>query len=323
MKKLLLISIGVVLILSSCSSSKDLQKTSTNAKEDVLKEVSDSLRVYKSEKLRLEALIRQMEFLAGEFDVTKCPQIVFPKGAAMMDKDSVQKLVNELNQAIDDMASGANNTIKKYADGTIELKGRIKNFKSINEKQSQTITEVTKERDSLRMAKQKERIIKETVTITKTKHKKTSFLNQWWLFPAGMIFWALLGGRIKRFFKSINLFTKKTNTMNSLTFLSIFEFGWGGLLTLTLVLLGGATLLFLYAKRVSNSGTSQQTGKGTVYTNEKTPIWKISFFKGGVVLVILWIIIMFMIASDYKHAKPYTPTIQTDTTRQAAEDIGK
>lgn len=111
--------------------------------------------------------------------------------------------------------------------------------------------------------------------------------------------------------------------------LNIFDFGWGGILVLTVVFLGGATAMFLCANKVSKSGGQTQgtvgTGKGTTYDGKKTPIYNVSFFWYGVILVVAYLCILAFIKSDYRKqkAKDGVPQEQTDTTRQAAEEMIK
>lgn len=108
-----------------------------------------------------------------------------------------------------------------------------------------------------------------------------------------------------------------------MTLLSIWEFGWGGLLAITIAVLGGSIAMFLYAVKISKSGGQTQAtpgnGKGTTYDNERTPIYKISFFKGSVVLFIAWVIIMFSIARSYAPDKPHTVTPLEDGRKAAGE----
>jgi len=108
--------------------------------------------------------------------------------------------------------------------------------------------------------------------------------------------------------------------------LNIFDFGLGGLALITLVVLGGAIAALLYAIKISKSGGQKQgtvgTGKGTTYDNEKTPLTKISFFKGAVVLFVAWVVIMIIIASNYSKPKEHNVTPLEDG-RQAAEEMIK
>lgn len=197
---LLLCVIGMVALFSSCSSSKNVTKERIVIDSSATKELQDSIRLLKTEVTRLEQTIKESEYATYEFDSTKCPQIVFPVGSAMLNKDSIQRLINDLNNGI----NGLNNKVKRYADGTIEITGRLKNVTQLKEKQSQLIAQQEKLIDSLKQVKQKETVSVNKEEEKKTVTKKTKFLPDWWLFPLGMacgiFLWARFGSGIKTFF---------------------------------------------------------------------------------------------------------------------------
>jgi hypothetical protein len=124
----------------------------------------------------------------------------------MANNDTVQKLILDLNSAINKM-NLMENKIKTYADGSVEASGRIKMFKRENEKLSRFTIEQQKIIDSLRSIKQNDVSVVETKKEEKKLDKKTKVLPDWWLFPLGFIvgilFWAKFGKRVRL------LFTKK------------------------------------------------------------------------------------------------------------------
>lgn len=169
--------------LSSCTTTKEVNKHSLVKDSSVVKELQDSIRLLISEKAWLEQVLKENEYATVEFDSTRCPQIVFPEGAAMLNKDSIQRLVNDLNNSI----LGLNNRIRTYADGSREITGRLRSATYSKDKEIQQRLKLEREVDSLRQLKQKEKVVVNTVEKIKEVRKKTKFLNQWWLLPAGFI----------------------------------------------------------------------------------------------------------------------------------------
>jgi len=134
---LALISISLLLFVLSigCTTQKHIVTAKTNIDSSVIRELQDSVRLLVTEKQGLEQKIHELEFGSVIFDSTRCPQIHFPEGAAMMNKDSVQSLIDQLNESI----SGMNNKIKRYADGTIEVTGRLKSANYSKDKLSEIV----------------------------------------------------------------------------------------------------------------------------------------------------------------------------------------
>lgn len=178
------LALALVLSLGSCTSTKDVHKTETVTNTDKEKQLSDSLRVVTAERDIYKQQAEQSEYLITTYDTTPCPAILIPDCPAMLNKDSVQRLVTDLNNAI----AGLNNKVKRYADGTVEYQGKIKSVSYSLTKTQLLLIQKDKVIDSLKLVKQKEKIVEKVITVEKEKHSKTSFLSQWWLFPAGMLF---------------------------------------------------------------------------------------------------------------------------------------
>jgi hypothetical protein len=205
---LLLCIFGMVALFAGCTSTKNLEKQKEEVRIKQTRELIDSLDFYKKEVLRIESELRESEYNTVTFDSTKCPEVHIPDCPGMANNDTVQKLILDLNSAINKM-NLMENKIKTYADGSVEASGRIKMFKRENEKLSRFTIEQQKIIDSLRSIKQKDVAVVETVKEEKKLDKKTSW-GLWWL-------WLLIGFSIhdalsmkKGFVYSLfKLFTKK------------------------------------------------------------------------------------------------------------------
>lgn len=179
--------------MTSCTSTKHFQKTENRKDSSTTETKSDSTAYYKAEAIRLESELKQLQYLTAEFDSTKCPEIKFPEGAALLNKDSVQRLVNDLNNAL----NGVNNKLKVNADGSLELSGRIKQFKYSNEILEKKLLEKT---DSIQLLQKKlaeKKTEVKTEYITVEKKSKTKFLNFWWLLAIGIVIGWILRSKIK------------------------------------------------------------------------------------------------------------------------------
>lgn len=184
--------------LSSCTTTKEVNKTSLVKDSTAIKELQDSLHLLRSEKATLEQLLRESEFATVEFDSTRCPQIHFPEGAAMLNKDSVQRLITDLNNSI----AGLNNRIRTYADGSREITGRLKSATYSRDKEVQSRLQLERIVDSLRQVKQKEKVVTHTEIKEVVKRKKTKLLTN--VLP-----WIILGYVIRWKQKNILSFLRR------------------------------------------------------------------------------------------------------------------
>lgn len=184
--------------LSSCTTTKEVNKTSLVKDSTAIKELQDSLHLLRSEKATLEQLLRESEFATVEFDSTRCPQIHFPEGAAMLNKDSVQRLITDLNNSI----AGLNNRIRTYADGSREITGRLKSVTYSRDKEVQSRLQLERIVDSLRQVKQKEKVVTHTEIKEVVKRKKVKVLTM--VLP-----WILLGYVIRWKQKNILSFLRR------------------------------------------------------------------------------------------------------------------
>lgn len=173
--KILLISL-LSWLLTSCTSTKDLHTVTVNKDSIYAETLKDSIRVIKSEKSVLEQELRESQFASVIFDSTRCPKIVFPVGVALLNKDSIQRLVTDLNNAID----GLNNKVKVFADGSFEANGRVKKANYSIDRLGRLILERDATIDSFKQVLSKKKTEVKTDTTTNDLHKKTSFFS-WWI----------------------------------------------------------------------------------------------------------------------------------------------
>lgn len=147
---LALFLIGMVVVFSSCTSTKHITTQTLNKDSLRVEEQSDSIRVLKSEINRLTSEVNELQFGVVRFDT------VFVAG------DTVKNIVT-------------------IHDGNIEAKGRIISAVVSKNVYTKIIAENQRLIDSLRAVKNKI----ETKVVTKTEYVdrkvKRSFLT-WWIF---------------------------------------------------------------------------------------------------------------------------------------------
>ncbi|CAL7961522.1 membrane hypothetical protein [Gammaproteobacteria bacterium] len=192
--------IVLVMVIQSCTSTKKFSQVTDTASEVRIETLQDSLSVIKQEKEHLENLIREMEFTSVIFDSTRCPEIPrLPEGIAMLNKDSVQELIDKYNYII----NGLSNKIVIASDGSITASGRIKQLQRTTDKLLQTIADKDKRYDSLLKTKQE---VKQENKHEQTKiasSKKVTFLNFWWLLVIGTIIGFIIRSYLPNIFSSI------------------------------------------------------------------------------------------------------------------------
>lgn len=150
------------LLLSGCNSTKQVTKQTKTVDSSHIKELSDSIRLLKTENEKLTADIRELQYAQVLFDTIYMPG------------DTVV------------------NTITITKDGEIKATGRITAGYVTKNVLTKIVAEKNRVIDSLASLKQKETVKLVTRTEYKDKYVKTNFLSQWWLFPAGMIFMAAI-----------------------------------------------------------------------------------------------------------------------------------
>jgi len=170
-----------IVALSACTTTKKSFTHAVNSDSLHIVSLTDSVNMLKIEYERLEQINRENQFITVVFDSTQCPKIRFPEGAALMNKDSIQKLINNLNDAID----GMNNKINVDANGAIQANGKIKQLTYSKDKLIQIIQEKDKIIDSLGKRKFEDKTDVKKSDVTTITKKKTTFLNFWWLLIVG------------------------------------------------------------------------------------------------------------------------------------------
>lgn len=209
MKKLLLILLCLVVILFSCTTTKSVQKNSTSTDLTNVQELRDSIHMLESEVETLSQTINESEYVSAEFDSTKCPDIRLPGCPAMLNKDSVNQLIADLNNAI----SGMRNQVKISADGSVEANGRLKSVKYQKDKQEQTISELQRTIDSLKSVQQISTVSVKTNTSSEHMELKRKLLTNWWLYLLAFVLGWLSCMQFRKSLPNIstitNLFKKK------------------------------------------------------------------------------------------------------------------
>jgi hypothetical protein len=159
-----------MLLLFSCTSTKNVATKHETIDSTALNEKSDSIRVLLSEVYRLTQEIHELQYAGVVFDSSRCPPSIInvPKDCNV---DSIMALLDLYK-----------NKVTIYADGKIEAEGKLKSAYYTKDKLSKMIAELQHINDSLRLVKAKTETIVKTEIVEKEKKVKRRFLTMWWLY---------------------------------------------------------------------------------------------------------------------------------------------
>lgn len=163
---------------TSCNTSKNVNKTQSYYDRSVEKSLKRQIDEKNLLIAHYESRIRELETLGVVF--TECPNI-----DSILDAYRYKLISGGCKQStVDSLLSVISNqkaTIKKNADGSLEINGRIASLQQSKQRDEKTIinlqniiTRLTNENDSLK-------VNVKTKTEVKTVEKKTSFIP-WWVW---------------------------------------------------------------------------------------------------------------------------------------------
>lgn len=179
------------LFLASCTSQKQILTRQLTETRSTLASAQDSLAVLTREAARLESELRELQYSILQFDESPCPEIRIPEGAALLNADSVNRLIADLNAAL----SGANNQLQVYADGSFKAQGRITRFQQDLSRTIRQLQEITRQRDSLVASRQDAKTEEKIVYRDREKIVERTVFPWWfWLIVVAGIW---LGWRIR------------------------------------------------------------------------------------------------------------------------------
>jgi hypothetical protein len=156
----LVLVIVLVIGLTSCTSTKEVTKRVELVDSTVVKSLSDSIRLLKSENQRLTADITELQYSGVRFDTVYIPG------------DTIT------------------NTVTITKEGEIKASGRVSAAYVSKSTLTRIISEYSRVIDSLKAVKQTEQIRTVTKIEYKDKVKKVSFIPFWvWILFAALLFW--------------------------------------------------------------------------------------------------------------------------------------
>lgn len=178
MKSQIIYLLILFILATSCHTSRSIS-TDHSTVDSVSKSKYDSLnRVHEKTVAEFQSFKHDSTTTDVIFDNDPCPNldslrlILDSAGKANLDKfiSSTEEQIRVLK-----------NKLKVNADGSFEAEGRIKSYRTTNEKINQENVRLSHERDSLnRLVKEKEDQLSKTADSKKTVVKKTFI--PWWLW---------------------------------------------------------------------------------------------------------------------------------------------
>lgn len=180
--KIIITTILTILIIVGCVTTKDKgykKNTSISTIDSITSVITDSIRKVYEEKYKEVGFY--IDFY-NENQLSSNDAIDEMKKAMLdtsMAADSLRKMIKDFKCP--------ESTVKYNTDGSVEIKGRIKNL-------SARVLDLQKSLDSARKYTEKKadvkiNNIKETITITKVKKQKPL----WWIFPLVALIFYVVG----------------------------------------------------------------------------------------------------------------------------------
>lgn len=183
---LLLMLFAMLMGVTSCKTTRHIDKGKSTLDSSIVKSIIDSNNLLKKENDLLKKSIAQKEKSEIVFEDKVCPPCptlpIIPEDLDLLNKDSVNRLISDLNDLIvfqNNYINNQDNTIKKYADGTIEYKGRIKSYSLANDMLQEELRNKEALLQSGSSSKTNETKEVSATTTTLKKDTKTSVLDFW------------------------------------------------------------------------------------------------------------------------------------------------
>jgi len=190
----ILVAVLIILLLIIANISC---KTTKHIVSDTTKYDSTAIRKADSLSIEISKLSQSYEKLKTEAAKTKivfqdvpCPDVVID---STCNTDSLVKLIRQQEKYIRSLK----NTVKVNADGSYELQGQVKEFQASLDKVEKETSNLYIENVKLKITKDSLATALSKATSHTEKKVKRTFMGQWWLFPAGMIFMAIIFNRKK------------------------------------------------------------------------------------------------------------------------------
>jgi hypothetical protein len=193
-------------ILESCSSSSHLVKNQSTVDSTAIKERDSTISTLNSTISEYERQMTEMENLSVSFVQSDCDTAAIRR--AFVGSDCPPARVDSFIRYL----APKQVTLKKSADGSLELTGPIKSLTQSKlkiEQENASLKNIIATLISSRVVDIAHKVASVT---TKEKTSSRKFLTLWWLFPLGV----MTGLAIAYRKKIIQLFNPKTSSMKSL-----------------------------------------------------------------------------------------------------------
>lgn len=166
---IVLLVVLLMILLAACNSTKQVSKQTTTVDSSHVKELSDSIRLLKTENEKLIADIREMQYGSVIFDTVYMPG------------DTIV------------------NTVTITKEGEIKASGRVSAAYVSKSVLTKIVNEKQRVIDSLSQVKQRETVKLVTRTEYKDKFVKRSFMAGWWLWILFFLAGVYVGWRWRKF----------------------------------------------------------------------------------------------------------------------------
>jgi hypothetical protein len=176
------VSCMIIGCLCSCTSTKEVNKTVETVDSSYIKNLERKIAEQEITISNYEQQVKENQLNSVDFNMG-CDTVFNTIVEEIINSGCPKERVDSFLTAIKRLQ----NKVKILADGSIEAEGNIDKATSSKERFEKTLATVIKEKNLLitELEQVKAELIK--TKEAKEKSSKKKFLNQWWLFPAGIV----------------------------------------------------------------------------------------------------------------------------------------
>ena len=174
--------LSFILTLGGCTSTKQVNKSTEQVDSSYIKSVEKRLEESGKTIQQYEQQIKELQYATVNFN-SDCDTVINNIIEQVTNSGCPQARIDSFVAILSKLKS----RVKVLSDGSIEAEGNLKNVSVSKEKLQQVTSLLMQEKTKLLLENENLQAEIKRLTEVKSKTSKKKFLNQWWLFPAGML----------------------------------------------------------------------------------------------------------------------------------------
>lgn len=174
--------LSFILTLGGCTSTKQVNKSTEQVDSSYIKSVEKRLEESGKTIQQYEQQIKELQYATVNFN-SDCDTVINNIIEQVTNSGCPQARIDSFVAILSKLKS----RVKVLSDGSIEAEGNLKNVSVSKEKLQQVTSLLMQEKTKLLLENENLQAEIKRLTEVKSKTSKKKFLNQWWLFPAGIV----------------------------------------------------------------------------------------------------------------------------------------